>query len=155
MRDSKHTKTTAQVSQDAGFSTEVGKRPTLCEGTWTLVCREHTLLRSTPDSTFVGALCDNVRMGPVLDAKTTDQAGLHSTEILIPSKNNLSNCSWALNVEVQINTLLRNVIWSNSLPKKQSVILHAKKISQPRETLARATNKKTKRRTARRHLAHT
>ena len=46
IRDSKHSNTIAQVSQDGGFPTEVGKgqyivtRPsTKREGKWTLVCQ--------------------------------------------------------------------------------------------------------------------
>ena len=37
------------------------------EGNRTLVCREHTLLRSYQMSKFVCAVCDDVRVGPVLD----------------------------------------------------------------------------------------
>ena len=41
------------------------------EGKLTLVCRESTKVpRDSSDSKFVCALCDNVRVGPVMDTKT-------------------------------------------------------------------------------------
>ena len=72
-RDSKHSKTIAQVSQEAGFSAEVGKgqyfatRPSINnDGRWTLVCRGHSLLLSNPNAKLVCALTENVRIGSFL-----------------------------------------------------------------------------------------
>ena len=75
-RDNREPKTIAQVAEEAGFSAEVGKSQLFVtrknEGTCTLFCREYTPLRSDPNSQLVRALCDNVRIGPVLDTKTTN-----------------------------------------------------------------------------------
>ena len=77
MRDSKHSKTSAQVSQVAGFSAGVGfsryflTRPSLkSEGRWTLVAESIHSLAAVQNQNWC-ALKDNVRIGPVLDTKTT------------------------------------------------------------------------------------
>ena len=72
MRDSEDSITIADVSQEAGFSAEVGKKPILCEnrsskkyaGRWTLAYREYTLPRSNPNSKLVCGLSCHVRIGP-------------------------------------------------------------------------------------------
>ena len=57
--------------------------------------RKYTLPRSNPNSELVCASKDNVRIGPVMDTKTTHLSGLHSIEVLIPSKQNFHNCFWS------------------------------------------------------------
>ena len=85
MRDSKHSETIAQVPEDAGFPAEVGKGQYFVTQTLNQERRnmdtclqEYALLRSTPDSKLLCALCDNVRSGPVLDTKTMNLAGDYS-----------------------------------------------------------------------------
>ena len=57
--------------------------------------RAHTTSQH-PNSESVYSLKDNVRIGPVLHAKTTNLSGPHSIEVLIPSKQNLQTCSCVL-----------------------------------------------------------
>ena len=56
----------------------------------------HTTSRTIQILTLVCALCDNVRIGPVLDVTIMNSAGLHYIEVLIPPKKNLQNCSRVL-----------------------------------------------------------
>ena len=48
---------------------------------------EYTLSPGNPDSELVCALCNNVRMGPLLDTETTNLEGSLSIEVLVPWKN--------------------------------------------------------------------
>ena len=66
------------------------------EGKLTLVCKEYTLPRRNPNSELVCALKDNVRISPVSDTNAPNVAGQHSTDVLIPPKQNLQDCSWVL-----------------------------------------------------------
>ena len=79
MRDKADSKTSAQVSQGAGFSPEVGKGHYFVtrlsinnsKGS-TLVFKEYTLPRSDPNSQLVCFLKENERTDPVLDSKITN-----------------------------------------------------------------------------------
>ena len=91
MRNSRHSNTIDQMSQDAGFSAEPGKSQYFVtrtsikrEGRWTLLCREHTLLRRKPDTKLVCVFCYNVRIDPMLDMKTRNLARLRSIQVLVP-----------------------------------------------------------------------
>ena len=73
-----HRKTIAQVSQEAGYTAEVGKRQYFVTRlsmnssvASTLVSREYTLLCRDRNSQLVCALNDNLRFGPVVEARTT------------------------------------------------------------------------------------
>ena len=94
MRENEDSNTNAQVLQEAGFSAEVGKGQyfvtrlsTINSEGPTLVCRKFSLPRSDPNAQ--SALKDNVRIGPVLDSKTTNMAGQCSIEFSISSKQNI------------------------------------------------------------------
>ena len=103
------------------------------EGIWTLDCREHTQLRSNPDSKFACDLCDIVRVGPVLDVKTMNLAGFHSIKVLIPSKEESPQLCMGSSVEVSINAHLRYSIWGRS--RAQFKFLLVKKMLTARKTL--------------------
>ena len=51
---------------------------------------------SDPNSLLVCARKDNVRIGPVLGSTTRCLSGLHSLNVLMPSKQNLQKSSWVL-----------------------------------------------------------
>ena len=70
-------------------------------------------------------------------------------------KQNLQHFSWVAHssAEVENNTPLKNLIWSNSLPKKQCAFTLVKKIPTARENPARATYKRTKFPTVKRRTA--
>ena len=92
--DLTHLTRRAQVSQEVGFSAEVGKGQyfvTLLSINISvgpaLVCRQYTLPCSDPNSQLVCALKATVRIGPVLDSKTTRFGRtIYSVEVLKPSK---------------------------------------------------------------------
>ena len=131
--------------QNHSFSAEVGKgqyfvtRVSISnsEG-WTLVCREHTLSRNDSNSQLVCALKDNVRIGPVLDTKTTKLAGLHSTEVLVLSKRESPTLCLAYSPAIRLSDTRFGAIrcWRS---RAQSSLW--RRFSQPGENPARATNK--------------
>ena len=101
MRDNEvNCKIVAEVSQEAGVSTELGKKQCFVtrlslddsEGS-TLVRREFALPPSDRNSHLLCALKINVHIGPIWEATTTYLAGLHSIEVLM-LRNRTQTCSW-------------------------------------------------------------
>ena len=62
---------------------------------------------------FVCALCDIVRIGPVLDTKTTHLAGLHSVEVLAPYYSSVL-------ISRGLNQYATQILYVEQLQKKQS-----------------------------------
>ena len=67
-------------------------------------------------------------IGPVLDATTTYLTGLHSIEVLIPSKTEFSKLFVGTSVEVYTNAPLRYSIWNSSLLNERATSLLVKNI---------------------------
>ena len=120
MRDRKDSNTKAQVSQDSGFPAVVGNCQILCDQTlkhkrrkiYTCLQRAHITLEQ---SRFKISMCSDilriiVRIGPILDMKTTNFGRITFYCCLDTIEKRISN--------IVPNTPLRHSIWSNSLLKE-------------------------------------